>query len=251
VLVIGSNLVFRIIDRSTHCWLSVGTAIVVVRAWNQIIAAADSKTIVDRYPDWKPIEATACKLQKLDDRVYFATAGFQFDSTGMFDVAMTIRKSYKTSAPVSQTLEAATLKSSFREALNRLKEEDPANFKKNFPPYSVVDLVLFGIDRGSTVVYTRRLRAHHYFMGLSVAVYPENFFASSREFRQIEMIGEFAVLQTYVKGPGSHTRLTDVEIARNAVSAAISTTQTAGPPIDILRIDRQGASWIEVKRECR
>jgi hypothetical protein len=230
-----------------------GTAIIVVRTTDHIIAAADSKAIVDRYPDWKPVETTTCKLQKLDDSVYFATAGFQFDATGTFDLAMAIRKFHKTSASVSQTVAASEpfIKSSFREALTRQKREHAENFQKNFSRYSVVDFVLFGIDHGSTVVYTRRLRAQDDFLGLSVTVYPENLSAPLREPRQITMIGEFAALKAYVKGPGSFTRLTDIEIAKNAVSAAISNTQTAGPPIDILRLDRQGPSWIEVKNECR
>lgn len=230
-----------------------GTAIVVVRTYDQIIAAADSKTIVDRYPDWQPVETTACKLQKLDDRVYFATAGFQFDSTRAFDLATAIRKFHKPSAPVSQTVEAAEpfIRASFREALNRLKQEHLESFKRNFLRYSVVDFVLFGIDRGSTVAYVRRLRAQDDFIGLSVGVYQENLSSPLREPRQITMIGEFAAINDYVKGPGANPRLTDIEVAKNAVSAAIANTQTAGPPIDILRIDRQGASWIEVKSECR
>lgn len=87
-------------------------------------------------------------------------------------------------------------------------------------------------------------------MGLSVTIYPENLSSRLRDSRQITMIGEFAAINAYVKGPGSNTRLTEIEVAKNAVSTAISSTQTVGPPIDILRIDRQGASWIEVKSEC-
>ena len=230
-----------------------GTAIVVVRTYDQIIAAADSKTIVDRYPDWRPIETTACKLQKLDDMVYFATAGFQFDSARTFDLEMAIRKFYQPSASVSQTVAASEpfIKASFREALNREKQEHAENFEKNFSRYSVLDFVVFGIDHGSTVVYVRRLRAQHDFMGLNVTIYPENLSSPLRDSRQITMIGEFAAINAYVKGPGSNTRLTEIEVAKNAVSAAISSTQTVGPPIDILRIDRPGASWIEVKSECR
>lgn len=233
-----------------------GTAIAILRTGDEIIAAADSKTVVDRYPDWKPVAIQICKIQKLEDTVYFATAGLQGDSTGTLDVVKAIRDSHKKASSVSQTVDASEvlIKSSFLEALNRQKGEHPANFKKNFSKYSIVDFVFFGIEHDATFVYTRRLRAQDADVdGLSVAVHSENCPPACKIPGEITLIGRSLAMEKYIEQlRSSGTNLSNREIVENAVATEIAnSSETVSPPIDILRIDRRGAEWIKVKNECR
>jgi len=231
-----------------------GTAIVIIRTDDEIVVAADSRAISERYPDWKPVTTNICKIHKLHDTFYFATAGFRSDFTGTFNVVTAIRKSHNESRSISQTVEAseAFIRSSFLETLNKHKRENPENFKKNFARSSVVDLAFVGVEHGSMVVYIRRLRAQDDVAGLSVNVHPETCPGHCRTPNEILMIGDgWRAMNEYVRQLDPKTPARLAEVAKNAVSAAIAKSQTVGLPIDILRIDRRGSSWIEVKNECR
>ncbi|HJU62106.1 MAG TPA: hypothetical protein VJ864_08665 [Candidatus Binatia bacterium] len=256
----------------TVLWLLIprylgATAIALIRTPDEIVAAADSKQTIDVLLPGFVSSRDVCKIHKIRDNFYFATAGYRGvvdPLTGkaagtpqgeIFTVEQAVLRSHKADLSIRENIDIweRSITSFLSKNLGERQRNNPEHFKRNFSILSKSDVVVFGIERELMVVHHLQFRAQHEPRVTIIAtrrMCPGD--CEDPAFVPI-FLGEREAMETKYS---TETRFSKNDgLAKNAqalVDAAIAANPKAvGGPIDILRISREKSSWITVKPECR
>ncbi len=225
-----------------------GTTIVAMRTPDFFVIAADS---LSTFKGGKKPQSSGlmCKiLQK--GSVVFATAGLVKDPQRGFDSNAIVSKSLQASSPLSTNIKMveASLSQSFQRELERLRYEEPSLFKKSrsvtvlLARYEKNQPIASGIQflgepgaKGTVLVKTKTLSCP----------------GDCPRGQYIFYLGETSIVKKFMHESGHNLQMSPEEAVRFMVQLEIDAgTPGVGPPIDVLRLDKNGIKWLSRKKKC-
>lgn len=231
----------------------VATTIVAVKTPTEIVIGADSK-VTDTYGNAQASQA--CKIVQAGD-LFFAYEGLARDRRTGFDIAVLAKRALllKPDATVAERIGILTglITTELFIELPRLKEQDPATYREKVEggqPF--LKILIAGFDGERPVLFVRQFRAvllTRRTIGVSVA--PDDCPADCVDEIVVRFLGETAAIDGLPEEtPGFWTEGV-VEGVRRLVETEIAArSEYVGPPVDILRIDKTGARWMQKKPGC-
>lgn len=243
------------------------TAIALIRTPDEIVAAADSKQTVDVLLPGFVSSRDVCKIHKINDRFYFAVAGYRgvvnyltgkaadASQGGIYTVEHAVLRSYKADLSIRENVDGfeRSIAAFLLKSLGERQRQSPEYFKRNFSILSISDVVFFGIEEEVLVVYQLLFRAQ---AEPQVTITPTRWTCPGdcQDLTRVPVfLGETDAMQTKYRREMRFNK--DDGLPKKAaalVDAAMAANPKAvGGPIDILRITREKSSWIQVKPECR
>jgi hypothetical protein len=229
-----------------------GTAIFVARTSNEIVVAADSRSVNGNgIPDTKLI----CKIRRFGD-AYIVVNGMSNDKASGYDVFSILNKASRRKGSFVDKITAfeSLVKSSLEKALNRLRREDIITFQQNAIDIAPLGVNFFGVEQGTLVLYNRRFVAN-LSQNNEVSVIIERHSCPGSDCPDgvaFVSVGATEFRERFARENPNFMRDDLVEAARKFVQMQIDAEITdVGAPIDILRITKSGAKWIQRKAECK
>jgi hypothetical protein len=229
------------------------TTIVCARSANEIVIGADSK-VTDTFGN--DLQRRACKIRQVGNLV-IAFEGLEVDRKTGFnlqEISMTALN-LKPSGSATEKVSILTgfLVSELLVELSQLKTHEPETyFRKIEGGQLFLRLIVAGFENGRPLVFVRSFRALQYNPGqIGVTVIPDDCLANCEGAVVTRFLGESDAIDGlpeetpdfWKAGLGAGVRrLIETEIAARS--------EYVGPPIDILRISKNGVEWIERKPEC-
>ncbi|HXG51779.1 MAG TPA: hypothetical protein VNN77_10280 [candidate division Zixibacteria bacterium] len=229
-----------------------GTAILsVVVPDEQIAVAADSKAIGITAAGEQKI-LSECKVRRIGENVFFSATGLW--SSQNSSLTTIIGGSFQEARKAREAilLIEKRVQSYLAQALANVRARSPESFRKWFDYLRRSSIILFGLQNGSLFLYTSEFaltdgpeRIH-----VEVTRYECPGSSCPSGHTTLAFYGHTKGLDEYFrKRRGSEI---DMAWIRNAMEWAIrAEPQFVGPPVDILRINKTGARWVQAKAECR
>jgi len=231
-----------------------GTSIVAIRSPEAVAIAADSRLTV-KYGTGHEITGNECKIFQ-SGRIFFSCSGFYKDPARSFDVISIASNLLRLGGPFGTLSDkaAAAIVNGLQTELLKIKSDDPALYEKYFGDKTATVLkILFAAFEDGTpnvAVYDiRRVVTHsgEVSFGYERKSCPGD--CNINDTVAYFMTDMRPILE-YLKNE-KLTIMSPEEMARFLVEMVIRAhTPNTGPPIDVLRIDKNGAQWIEHKMEC-
>lgn len=137
-------------------------------------------------------------------------------------------------------------------AVERIKRDHPAYFRRHFEGGAVAEVLFVGLESGSPVLLLRYFRATSLASGQVLITAqrrdcPGNCPSGIAE----AFLGEKDAIEKFRAQNPKLWRAGLVEGIRKLIEMEIADKpELVSPPIDILRIDRNGPQWIQRKPEC-
>jgi hypothetical protein len=240
------------------------TSIVAVKNNDEIVIGADSKTTLTSVGTGAagPAEITKCKIVQEGD-LFFASAGsagigpagLPGDVDREFDLKEIIAEGLRGNGSIADkvgNLERLLVANLTRMA-EKVRQDNPAFFLAKFVKSPVHTVIVGGRDNGELVLMVRTFRLITSPSGsLSFAV---GRFACPGDC-QVPFItifeGRTMAIRKYLQQHELFLYYADpVTAVRHLVGLEISKEPSSvGPPVDILRLTRKGAEWIQRKALC-
>lgn len=247
-LVVVPVFLFAVLGRNAHA-----TTIVVARTMNEIVIGADSK-VTDTFGN--DLNKRACKILQIGNLV-LAFEGFTVDRRTGFDVQQIAKQSLQsrgaaTAAEKVSVLTGVLLSKLFDELPSVQKHEREAYHIKFSGGRIFLSIVIAGFERGRPLVFVRNFRAVQ--IGperIGVTVLPDDCLNNCQGETVTRFLGEIAAIEGLPEDtPGFWQRGLVPGVQSLLETAIAARSEYVGPPIDILRIDKSGARWIQRKPEC-
>jgi hypothetical protein len=229
------------------------TTVVVARTASEIVIGADSK-VTDTFGN--DLNKRECKILQVEN-LFVAFEGLENDRKTGFNLRE-ISAAALQSKPGGSIAERmsnlmGSLVSRLLIELPHLKKNEPQTyFRKVEGGQLFIRIVVAGFEKGRPLVFVRSFRALQYNPGqIGVAVIPDDCLEDCQGPVVTRYLGESDAIEglpeetpDYWKAGLSAgvRRLIEVEIAARG--------EYVGPPIDIVRINQNGAQWIQKKSEC-
>ncbi|HYA26566.1 MAG TPA: hypothetical protein VEE82_01075, partial [Thermodesulfovibrionales bacterium] len=241
------------------------TSIVAVRNNDEIVIAADSKTILTPVGDsvGEPESVAKCKIVQAGN-LFFASAGsagigsVEFDGNvdSVFNLKEVIAKGLAGEGRIVDKVNnlEKVLVITLAQIAEKARQDNVAFFMERFIKYPIHSVIIAGLDNEELVLMVRTFK---------LIISPSG--SLSFEIGRFACPGDCqAPFVTIFEGQTEAIRkflqeneyflyYTDPTIAvRNLVELEVSKDPSfVGPPIDILRLTREGAEWIQRKSLCR
>jgi hypothetical protein len=195
-----------------------------------------------------------CKIIQVDS-FFYAFSGVIEDPDSEFSVAAMVERAAergRTILEVANAFEAITLQplSAF---LSRMRQKHPEFFLRKYEDQSPVQAVFVGFDHHVPVMYLRSFKVRSATSG-EILLSPlrrdcpgddcETGIANA-------FLGQHEAIDRFIADNPSIWKIGLVDAVRKLIEMEIENDPAhVGPPIDILRLDRNGAQWIQKKSEC-
>jgi hypothetical protein len=257
--IIAGILVFLSFGSSTVF----ATSIVAVRASNEIVIGADSKTTL--LPGSGAGEAggiAKCKIVQAGD-LFFASAGsagvgpadFPGHLYPQFDLTKIIAKSLQGDGPIADRVKnlETVLVANLTLIAEKAQQEDAAFFLKRFVGHVLDTIIIGGIQNGEPVLMVRAFRLVISPGGaLSFDIGRFSCPGDCPEPVTTIFEGQTGAIRNYLEQHKLFLFFADpVTVVRGLVGIEISEAPSlVGPPIDILRLTSKGAEWVQRKSLC-
>ena len=137
--------------------------------------------------------------------------------------------------------------------LAHLKTHEPQTyFKKIEGGQLFLRLIVAGYERGKPLIFVRSFRALQYNPGqIGVAVIPDDCLEDCQGEVVTKFLGESEAIDGLPEETGGFWKDGVAEGVRRLIETEIAArSEYVGPPIDIVRITKSGAQWIQRKKEC-
>jgi hypothetical protein len=225
-----------------------GTTIAGFRTTSSIIIGADSREIDGQEVLPDPV----CKIyQSGRSQRFWVSAQLWEDLDSGFSVEAVVNRAAHKTASLSDWVGAfdRQIVSELQRTIRIVRSEDPEAFGDRYAGRHILEIVFFGFEQGVPVVFYRDYRTD----ARGRLQEPEKLHCPGPKCKDsVEhfCLGECAHATAYKKSEQMRSR-TLAETIRDEIRAEIKTDWTVGPPIDVLRIDRTGAHWIEREPESR
>jgi hypothetical protein len=227
------------------------TTIVVARSANEIVIGADSK-VTDTYGN--ELNSQVCKIQQVGN-LFVAFEGLLRDKATGFSVPdIAVRAlQFKPEASASEKVNILTgfLTAALFVELPHVRNNSADEFHTKLEGQTFLRVVVAGFERGRPVVFVRQFRTTFIARGIGVTVIPDDCLADCEGEVVTRFLGETDAIDGLPEDtpdfwkdglPAGVRRLIETEIAARS--------EYVGPPIDLLRIDANGAKWIQKKQAC-
>jgi hypothetical protein len=228
-----------------------GTAVFVTRTPNEIVVAADSRSVkLDGSPDSDPV----CKIRRFSN-AYVVVNGMSQDSSTGYDVLSLLKEAGEQKGLLADKIATfeRLVQSPLEKALTRLKRDEPLVFQRNVIEIGPLGVNFFGSEQGVLVFYHRRFVVSPS-PNNDVSVYIERLGCPGVDCPDgvaYILVGADEFKKRFEREKLNFMQGDLVKAARQFVQMHIDAQVVdVGPPIDILRIKKNGTQWIERKPEC-
>ena len=236
-----------------HASSARATTIVVARTANEIVIGADSK-VTDTYGN--DLNKRACKIRQIGD-LFIAIEGLEIDRQTGFSVPEIANKALASKASASTSYKVSMLMgflvSGLLTELSHLKTHEPQTyFKKIEGGQLFLRIVIAGFENGRPLLFVRSFRALQYNPGqIGVAVIPDDCLDDCKGAVATRFLGESDAIEGLPDETPDFWKAGLSDGVRRLVETEIAArSEYVGPPIDIVRINANGAQWIQKKSEC-
>jgi hypothetical protein len=240
------------------------TSVVAVRNNDEIVIGADSKTTLTRvnYNLREPDGIAKCKIVQAGN-LFFASAGSAgigpVDLPGYVDPAFNLKelitRGLGRDGDIGERVRnmEKVLLLNLTQIAEKVRKDNPVFFLQKFVQYPVHTIIIAGLEDEELILMVRTFRLVVPLSGdLSFEVgrftCPGDCDASFITIFE----GRTAAIRNYLYWNENFLYTTDPAVAvRALVEMEISEDpSTVGPPVDILRLTRRGAEWIQRKSLC-
>lgn len=231
------------------------TTVVAVKTPTEIVIGADSK-VTDTYGN--AFERQACKIVPAG-AVVFAYEGMARDRQTGFDVARTARaallsRRVATAAERVGDMTGALASALFAE-LPRLKRLDPDTYRAKVEGRVFLKILVAAFEGNRPLLFVRHFRAAPARADIiGVTVTPDDCLADCVGLGApyvTKFLGESEAIEGLAEEtPGFWDRGVAEGVRRLVETEIAARAEYVGPPVDILRIDRSGARWVQKKPAC-
>lgn len=229
------------------------TTIVAVKTPREIVIGADSK-VTDTFGGATANQA--CKIVQAGN-LFFAYEGMTRNRRTGFDIvklaaqALALRPAASLSEKVS-ILTGFVTSRLFTELPN-IKQNDPATYREKMEGgQTFLTILVAGFEGGQPLLFVRGFRAVP--LGrqtIGVSVVPDDCLSDCRQEIVVKSFGETAAIEGLPEETHGFWTSGVVEGVRRLIETEIAArSEYVGPPVDILRIDKSGAQWIQKKPGC-
>ena len=229
------------------------TTIVVARSANEIVIGADSK-VTDAYGN--DVNRRACKILQVGS-LFIAFEGLEIDRQTGFSVPeiamMALQLKPSASAAQKASILMGFLVSRLFDELPQLKKRAPETYKKKLEGGQIfLRIIVAGFERGRPLIFVRKFRAIQLSpQQIGVGVSPDDCLDDCHADIVTRFLGETEAIDGLPEETAGFWQRGLVEGVRQLIETEIAArSEYVGPPIDILRIDKNGAQWIQRKPEC-
>jgi hypothetical protein len=244
----SGSLVVGILFFPWHCF---ATSVVAFRTAQEIVIAADSRATASNDLS---IHISTCKIRQINS-VFVASAGFMFSPATGFSIDQLLSASFKANVSIRQgvgSFERAVIKPMLNQMIWERKR-DIASFQREYEGKETVQIVFATIESGIPVLLFRSFK--------SETVKGKLTFRLARSLNcpgdctgdiRYVPLGEGEAIAAYMEqNPKEWFRGTFVETAKFFVTLEIKDKpQFVAFPIDVLRLTKDGAEWIQKKEGC-
>lgn len=203
----------------------------------------------------KSLAQSVCKIMQVDD-LFFAFAGLPKYNRGGYDLVAIVKKAVKSGRSLSDKVRAFDdlVVKPLERSLSWIKSHQPDYYKQEIAGKNAVQIVFAGIEKGRPLLQLRYITVtDHGGRKPSVTVNKVRCPGSDcprGEF--ITFLGHNAAIKRYISKVPSFWQKGYAEGIRLLIDLEIKEApEVVGPPIDILRIGRRGAEWIQKKAVCK
>jgi hypothetical protein len=233
---------------------AIATSIVCIRSPESIVIAADSMLTV-RNGDKTGAAKSECKIRQAGG-TFFTLSGLYKDPVRGFDVIRIINDSLddKISLPEGAEVVSARVSADLLVELNRLKSESPDDYNTiKMRGGAVTSILLTGFEKGTAEVVLLKFKPTVAPGGETVIKAERNSCPGDCNPGNIQAfyLTDMKAIDDYLKKGNKIDWQNPEKAAKFQVGLVIDAhTPGVAPPVDLLRIDRDGALWIERKPEC-
>ena len=243
-----TTLLIVILANSAHA-----TTIVVARSADEIIIGADSK-VTDTYGN--DLERHACKIRQAGN-LFIAFEGLAIDRQTGLNVGEIASTSLQMNAAASAgervSILTGFLVSGLLHELGFLKKNAPETYFKKIEGGQIfLRVIVCGFEGGRPLVFVRSFKAAPISpQQIGVSVIADDCLDDCRDQIATRFVGETDAIDGLPEETPGFWQKGLVDGVRRLIETEIAArSEYVGPPIDILRIDRNGARWIQKKAEC-
>ncbi|HKQ03745.1 MAG TPA: hypothetical protein VJ464_01335 [Blastocatellia bacterium] len=228
-----------------------GTAIAAIIRPGEIVVAADSRAVDgNNRPDPEPI----CKIRQ-SGSVFYVVHGFVENKPTRYDFFSTADTSLNAKGTTLSKIVTfeQTVKSQLEATLQNIKHNNPTRFEEMRVDGAAVGILFFGIQRQKELFfyYRRFLISNLRENAVEVDVERHNCPGKDCPFGIALVFAPKEDLEQFQRENPSFWNGNLIDATRKFVQKEIDKGLVhIGPPIDILRITKRGADWIQHKPEC-
>ncbi|HEY0385799.1 MAG TPA: hypothetical protein VGC64_07290 [Pyrinomonadaceae bacterium] len=229
------------------------TTVVAVKTPLEIVVGADSK-VTDTFGN--AFAGSACKIVQAGN-LFFAYEGLARDRRTGFDITKTARQALqlKPDATVSERVSILTglVATELFAELASLKQHDPETYREKIEGgQTFLKILVAGFEGDDPLLFVRQFRAVQLnSQPAGVSVVPDDCLADCREAVVIRSLGETAAIEDLPEEtPGFWAEGITEGVRRLIETQIAARSEYVGPPVDILRMDKTGARWIQKKPSC-
>lgn len=240
------------------------TSIVAVRNDDEIVIGADSKTTLTQvyYNVREPEDIAKCKIVQAGS-LFFASAGSAglgpVDMPGYVSpefnlkelIAHGLRGDGKIGEKVTNLEKLLVL--NLTQIAERVRKDNPAFFLQKFVRYPAHTIIIAGLEDENLILMVRTFRLVVLPSGSLSCEVGRFTCPGDCEASFITIFeGQTEAIGNYLRGNENFLYSTDPVVAvRDLVEMEITQDPSAvGPPVDILRLTRRGAEWVQRKSLC-
>jgi len=224
-----------------------GTTIVIRKAPSQIVVGADSMT---RESGNGAVSFSECKIRQVGDDFLAMGGNIREKVTGFDAFKIATQAMRDSDKPIDKVKGfERNILTPLTEVIRMVRSKNPEYFENRLRDKIVLFVAFFGIEQQSLYLYVRSYKATAY-NSIDVKVEPEGSTDCLTGCNTILALGETDAITDYLNT--NPKPVLSVELVRKLVQVEIEQTpEYVGPPIDIVRLDTNGANWVDVKPECK
>lgn len=227
------------------------TTIVVARSTNEIVIGADSK-VTDTYGN--ELGSEVCKIQQVGN-LFLAFEGLWRDKATGFSVPQIAARALqlKPEASVADKVNVLTgfLTSGLFVELQRVRTNSVDEFHTKLEGQTFLRVVIAGFEGNRPLVFVRQFRTTLIARGIGVIVIPDDCVEGCTGNVVTRFMGETEAIEGLPEEtPGFWNDGLATGVRRLIETEVAARSEYVGPPIDLLRINAQGAKWIQRKPGC-
>jgi hypothetical protein len=229
---------------------AMATSIVAVRVNDRLIVGADSK---ETRADNLPVTERFCKIGRASG-FYFVTAGFVRVLNSEFDAHTIITNASRIAGKIEGKITAVeqAVTGPLIRALTRHRQRYPLDYRQRFKTGSALQIIFFGVEAGSTFMITSEFIStppdlEHIQLKINRSKCP----GECPDGDDIFAGGENDAFEKFLNDKPNYWKINPIEAVRTLIELEIKNSPNlVGPPVDILYVDKNGAQWIQRKKEC-
>jgi hypothetical protein len=226
-------------------FVTTGTAIAIIAKGNQIAAAADSKILLGR----GLMESSDCKIKEYGDS-FFAIAGHRREELSDFDAIYIATEACRGTRTIGERIEKfeTLIKPALHNMLWVSQRKAPSYFENSLKNKTILQVAFFGFENGSPYLYVRSYKDQTSSAGIALEI-------ERRECQprcdMLTILGKKRAAEKHLAQKPESRKKNPIELVKELVELEIAAEpEIVGPPIDLLKISKDGAVWIQKKMYC-